>query len=137
MEIMNNEIFRFKSVQMAKEVTIAGDYVFNSAKKAIQLTTVHNEFDINEILYNGSVGIERLQKIYLYLCVDNPFDKQEDLKTHNHCELEKKILSETGNNLFENGRKIISIFNEYYSQYRYGNYDPINKNRTVIDLFIC
>jgi len=136
MKMMNNDIFRFKSIQMAKEVTLAGDFVFNSAKKAIQLTTIHNEFDINEILYNGSVGIERLQKIYLYLCLDNLFDKQEDLKTHNHCVLEKRILTETGNKLFENGRKIISIFNEYYSQYRYANYNPVHNDKTVIELFI-
>ena len=121
---------------MAKEVTIAGDFVFNSAKKAIQLTSVNNEFDINEILYNGSVGIERLQKIYIYLCLENPFVKQDELITHNHCELEKKIAEESGKNIFINGRKLISVFNEYYNQYRYGNYDPIPKNKTIIDLFV-
>lgn len=133
---MTQDMFKFKSVQMAKEVTLAGDFVFTSAKKAMQLTTVHNEFDINAILYNGSVGIERLQKIYLYLCLDNPFEEHKDLITHNHCELEKKVAKESSSNLYENGMSLISKFNVYYNQHRYGNYDPIPKKETIIDLFI-
>ena len=134
--LMVNDIFEFKSIQMAREVTLAGDFIFTSAKKAMQLTSVHNEFDINAILYNGSVGVERLQKIYLYLCMDNPFENHDDLKTHNHCELEKRVADESGRNLYDNGKKLISKFNEYYGEYRYGNYAPVPKAKTIVDLFI-
>ena len=129
---MTQEMFKFKSIQMSKEVTLAGDFIFTSAKIAMQLTSVHNEFDINAILYNGSIGIERLQKIYLYLCLENPFEKHEDLKTHNHCSLEGKVALESGKNLYSNGNKLISIFNEYYSQYRYGNYAPVLKAKLLL-----
>ena len=133
---MTQKMFEFKSIQMSKEVTLAGDFIFTSAKIAMQLTSVHNEFDINAIFYNGSIGIERLQKIYLYLCLENPFEEHEDLKTHNHCSLEGKVAHECGRDLNDNGKKLISKFNEYYGEYRYGNYAPVPKGKTIVDLFI-
>lgn len=128
-------MFKFKSMQMSKELNFAGDFIYESAKKTMQLENVHDDFTINGILYNGSIGIERLQKIYLYLCEEDSFEVQLKLHTHNLITLENGVYSESSEKLFENGIKLISMFVEYYSEYRYGNFHIEEKEKTLNNLF--
>ena len=51
---------------MAHELGIAGEFIYDSARKAMALRNLYNDYELNSILYNGAVGIERLQKI---ICV--------------------------------------------------------------------
>lgn len=70
-----DEIWDFKSLNMGRELEIAGEFIYDSAKKAMALRSLYNDYELNSILYNGAVGIERLQKIYLCLSIPNPIDK--------------------------------------------------------------
>ena len=70
-----DEIWDFKSINMAHELGIAGEFIYDSARKAMALRNLYNDYELNSILYNGAVGIERLQKIYLCLSIPNPMDK--------------------------------------------------------------
>ena len=92
-----DEIWDFKSINMAHELGIAGEFIYDSARKAMALRNLYNDYELNSILYNGAVGIERLQKIYLCLSIPNPMDKStvpECLKKHNHNELVIYALSD-------------------------------------------
>lgn len=71
-----DEIWDFKSINMGRELEIAGEFIYDSARKMMAITSLHNQYEINSILYTGAVGIERLQKIYLCLEQHNPADKQ-------------------------------------------------------------
>ena len=62
-----NEIWDFKSINMGRELEIAGEFIYDSAKRMMAIKGLHNQYEINSILYAGAVGIERLQKIYLCL----------------------------------------------------------------------
>lgn len=60
-----------------------------------------------------AVGIERLQKIYLCLVLQNPTDKESVPKClieHNHHELEKEIEKYTTEQLSKNGRSLLGVF---------------------------
>ncbi len=63
-----DEIWDFKSINMGRELEIAGEFIYDSARKMMAITGLHNQYEINSILYTGAVGIERLQK---YICVWN------------------------------------------------------------------
>ena len=76
------------------------EFIYDSARKMMAITSLHNQYEINSILYTGAVGIERLQKIYLCLEQHNPADMQsmpKCLLKHNHTELEKEIEKYTLN----------------------------------------
>jgi len=62
-----NKIWDFKSLNMGRELEIAGEFIYDSAKKTMSISGLNNTYEINIILYTGAVGIERLQKIYLCL----------------------------------------------------------------------
>lgn len=128
-------MFKFKSMQMSKELNFAGDFIYESAKKTMQLENAHDDFTINAILYNGSIGVERLQKIYLLLCEYVSHEEPLKFHTHNLIILENDVYSESNEKLFKNGIKLISMFVEYYSDYRYGNFDLETKEKTLNNLF--
>lgn len=134
-----NEIWDFKSINMAHELGIAGEFIYDSARKAMALRNLYNDYELNSILYNGAVGIERLQKIYLCLSIPNPMDKStvpECLKKHNHNELEKHVKEYSGKCISANGRSLLGLFSEYYNNYRYANYVPGYNSKKLKSLFI-
>ena len=134
-----DEIWDFKSINMGRELEIAGEFIYDSARKMMAITSLHNQYEINSILYTGAVGIERLQKIYLCLEQHNPADKQsmpKCLLKHNHTELEKEIEKYTLNSLSRNSEGLLGMFTEYYNNFRYANYVPGRHDGGIRKLFI-
>ena len=134
-----DDIWDYKSLNMGRELSIAGEFVYDSARKAMSLHGLNNNYEINAILYSGAVGIERLQKVFLCLATPNPADGSmvpECLKKHNHSDLENHIKVYSKKELPVNGRSLLGLFNEYYNRYRYGNYVPGNSDKKLRELFI-
>lgn len=134
-----DEIWDFKSINMGRELEISGEFIYESAKKTMSITGLNNQYEINIILYTGAVGIERLQKIYLCLVLQNPTDKEsvpKCLVEHNHHELEKEIEKYTTEQLSKNGRSLLGVFSNYYNNYRYANYIPGKNSSELRKLFI-
>ena len=126
-DMLVDEIWDFKSINMGRELEISGEFIYESARKTMSITGLNNQYEINIILYTGAVGIERLQKIYLCLVQQNPNDKDsvpKCLMGHNHLELEKEIEKYTMDKIPKNGKGLLGIFAEYYNNYRYANYIP-------------
>lgn len=61
-----DELFRYKSTNMAFELDIAGEFLYRGIREFDTLKAVHNNAQVFMILYNIAVGIERIQKI---ICV--------------------------------------------------------------------
>ena len=95
-----DEIWDFKSINMGRELEISGEFIYESAKKTMSITGLNNQYEINIILYTGAVGIERLQKIYLCLVLQNPTDKESVPK----CLIE---------HLFENLKQVLKVIKKY------------------------
>lgn len=112
-DMLVDEIWDFKSINMGRELEISGEFIYESAKKTMSITGLNNQYEINIILYTGAVGIERLQKIYLCLVQQNPNDKYsvpKCLMGHNHLELEKEIEKYTIDKIPKNGKGLLGIF---------------------------
>lgn len=45
-----NEIWDFKSINMAHELGIAGEFIYDSARKAMALRNLYNDYELNSIL---------------------------------------------------------------------------------------
>ena len=134
-----DEIWDFKSLNMGRELEIAGEFIYDSAKKAMSMTGLNNQYEISVVLYNGAVGIERLQKIYLCLVQQDPTDRDsmpKCLMQHNHLELEKEIDKHSAESISSNGRGLLGIFAEYYNNFRYANYIPGKHSCELRKLFI-
>ena len=134
-----DEIWDFKSINMGREVEIAGEFIYDSAKKTMSITGTNNQYELSIILYTGAVGIERLQKIYLCLMQQDPRDREampKSLMQHNHLELEKEISKYTMTQLPGNGRGLLGVFAEYYNNFRYANYVPGKHSSGLRKLFI-
>lgn len=118
---------------------IAGEFIYDSAKKMMSTTGVNNQYEISTILYTGSVGIERLQKIFLCVTLQDPTDTESMpscLKKHNHLELQKEIEKHSETHVNGNGNGLLGMFSEYYNNFRYANYVPGTHNSQLRKLFI-
>lgn len=133
-----DKVWDFKSFNMGRELEVAGEFLYDSAKKTMSITGLHNQYEINMILYTGSVGIERLQKIYLCLIQKDPTDSDSMPKCiwqHNHLALENEIEKHTKSPLQGNSMGLLGIFEEYYNKFRYSNYVPGVLNSELKNLF--
>jgi len=134
-----DEIWDFKSLNMGRELEIAGEFIYDSAQKAMSIRGLNNTYEINIILYTGAVGIERLQKIYLCLVAQNPTDANsmpKCLKQHNHTELQREVNKFSKKNVSKNAMSLLGVFADYYNNFRYANYNPGQHENDLRKLFI-
>lgn len=134
-----DSIWYLKNFNMGNELEVAGEFLYESARRTMAFQYFFSEFEINSILYNGAVGIERLQKILYCLHV---IQSEDDLKNpekclmgHNHLELHGKIQGLVDCKFTEKHICILGAFQDYYNNYRYGNYE-IGTKKNVSDLMI-
>ena len=134
-----DEIWDFKSLNMGRELEIAGEFIYDSAKEAMSIRGLNNTYEINIILYTGAVGIERLQKIYLCLVVPDPTDVSsmpKCLGKHNHIDLQHEVNEFSKDNLRKNAMSLLGVFADYYNNFRYANYYPGQPEKNLRKLFI-
>ena len=116
-----DKIWDFKSINMGRELEIAGEFIYDSAKKTMYISGLNNTYEINLILYTGAVGIERLPKC---------------LKQHNHIELQREVNKFSERNVSKNAMSLLGVFADYYNNFRYANYNPGQHENDLRKLFI-
>ncbi len=134
-----DKIWDFKSINMGRELEMAGEFIYDSAKKSMSISGLNNTYEINIILYTGAVGIERLQKTYLCLVAQDPTDVDsmpKCLKQHNHTELQNEVNKYSGNNVSKNAMSLLGLFEGYYNNFRYANFYPGQRGNDLRKLFI-
>lgn len=109
---------------MGRELEISGDFIYESAVRMNQLSYVGNHFELNAILYNGSVGIERLQKIILcmYMTLDDLKNPKKCLREHHHTALNEEIQKYVKIDFNKNALSVLALFEKYYGEFRYAEY---------------
>lgn len=132
-------IWCFKNFNMGRELEVAGEFVYESAHRMIGIESFSNEFEVNSILYNGAVGVERLQKILLCLyCINTEEDINNPIRClmeHNHLDLHDKIQGYIDCGFNKNHICVLGVFSDYYNNFRYSNY-MIDKDDDVRSLII-
>jgi hypothetical protein len=115
----------WKTFNLCKEVSVAGNFIYNGIKTFDDIESFCFEDEIFEFLYNISVGIERLAKIVLVLREDITDDTVEDFEktliTHNHLDLIKRIVGKA--EVFDSVHyDLLHILTNFYKTYRYDRF---------------
>ena len=133
------EIDYFKNFNMGRELEISGEFIYESAIKMNCLSYIGNHFEVNTILYNGSVGIERLQKILLCMYMKSSQEVTSPLKCftkHNHIELHTAINKRLKVPADKNILCLLEVFRRYYDDFRYAEYQLSYKEKELCELLI-
>lgn len=134
-----NSIEYFKNFNMGRELEIAGEFIYESSTKMKALSYVGNHFNVNTILYNGAVGIERLQKILLCMNMESESELEAPLKClkgHNHIELQNRIRESVGVIFDKNHMDLLELFRSYYDNFRYAEYQINYDEMKLCNIFI-
>lgn len=120
----------WQNFKLGQEVEIASNFIYDGLKNFHHMDTLGEEREIFPVLYNLSIGLERLFKVAIVLsefqddtCVEC-FEKS--LKTHNHTKLLKKIDS---NHLISFGPKhvdLLKLLSNFYQNQRYDRFSLKN-----------
>ena len=137
----------WKNFELGKELDISGRFIYNGLKAFDEMQYFDNDKDIFEILYNLSVGLERLFKICVIMIEHENSSSQEEqdkfersLITHSHMALLERIKVKYGSKLTFSGvhNKFLQILVNFYISNRYGRYglNRVNDERKRIIEFI-
>ena len=130
----------FKTFHMGAEIDIAGKFIYSGIKEFNRLTSFINERDIFCVLYQISVGIERLQKVLLVLVenitVDGYEEFEKSLITHSHVDLQNRIHKKCNITFKSHQNSFLHLINLFYSSCRYNRFNFYGDLRKERDLFI-
>jgi hypothetical protein len=117
----------WKNFRLGTELQVAGTFIYNGLFVMSQMEHFYFEEQIFEVLYNLSVGIERLEKIAVILIEHMPGQNQEDFEktliTHNHIELFNRIKKKHQPNLGKPHIKFLQLLSDFYRSDRYKRYN--------------
>jgi hypothetical protein len=116
----------WKNFALGMEIDVAGTFIHNGIKAFHELSSLRHPVDSFEVLYNLSVGIERLLKVAIILIEHrdhmdmDQFEKS--LITHNTIELAKRVNATCNLQLSDIHREFLSVLSTFYKTHRYGRY---------------
>lgn len=127
------EKFIYNSLKLGEELKIAGKFLDIGIKELKSYDKMLLNHELFYIMYNFSVGIERLQKVLILLNY-NDTSKIKKIKHHSHGALQHKINQTTKLKLETKENKMLSLLDKFYNNYRYETIEDNNKLDSVIEL---
>ncbi len=116
----------WKNFALGMEVDVAGAFIYNGIKSLHDLPSFHHPIDIFEILYNISVGVERLLKVAVILLEHDAQcdiqDLEKSLITHNTIELARRVSRHNPLNLSGVHYEFLSLLSHFYKSIRYNRF---------------
>lgn len=116
----------WKNFALGIELDIAGTFIYNGIRTLEDLQSFQHPVDTFEILYNLSVGIERLLKIAIILFEHNENidigELEKSLISHNTIELSNRVDKHQPMNLSDLNKEFLSLLSKFYKSHRYGRY---------------
>lgn len=116
--------------KLGEELRISGRFIYNGLRAFHEMDHLNYEEEVFEVLYNLSVGLERLMKIAIILIeYDNTIDRNEfdnSLRTHTHLELLRRVQQAHNLRLAAPHNEFLQILETFYKTHRYGRYHSTN-----------
>jgi len=116
----------WKNFRLGEELSISGAFIYNGLRKFYELQKLDHSDEIFEVLYNLSVGIERLLKIAVILLEHSDNADQETLEqsliTHNHLDLLGRIRRLRHINLASPHNELLALLATFYKTHRYDRF---------------
>lgn len=128
---MNTSEF-WKIFSLGTELEISGVFIYNGLKQINDLKHFEYSEDVFEIMYNLSVGFERLMKIVIVLTEHNNDCNQENfensLKYHNLDCLRKRIEKTYNLGLHNVQKEFLVLLTTFYKKHRYDRFNLNDEN---------
>lgn len=116
----------WKSFGLGRELHISGAFIYNAITALDSLDLLNYTVDIFEILYNLSVGVERLLKVVIVLVEHEDWENirefEESLISHNTMELANRVDAKCKLNLSNIHLEFLALLSKFYKSHRYMRY---------------
>ena len=129
----------WKNFRLGEELDISGIFIYNGMRRFHEIKRIDYSDEIFEVLYNLSVGFERLLKIAVVLLEHNDNVDQETLEksliTHNHLDLLNRIKTHVSVNLSSPHFELLNLLGTFYKSLRYDRFSltsAYNSNKESI-----
>jgi hypothetical protein len=117
----------WKNYGLGLEIDVSGTFIFNGIKRLDNLEAINNVADVFEILYNLSVGIERIFKVTVVLLEHKEeYDIEEmekSLITHNVLELYERINKIDEFKISDDSKEFLALLTNFYNKCRYNRFN--------------
>jgi hypothetical protein len=141
---MNQTEF-WQNFKMGEEQEIACNFIYDGLRNLHEMETLNLETEIFPVLYNLSMGLERLFKVAIVLIEvkddTNINDFEETLKTHDHITLFSRLKKSVDPNFNFAQTGLLNILSVFYKDHRYGRFnipqrDNISKDKKLFLTFL-
>lgn len=116
----------WKNFKLGEEISVSGAFIYNGMRRFHEMKKLDFTDEVFEVLYDLSVGFERLLKIAVVLLEhDDAIDQvalEESLKTHNHLELLARIKKHVPINLASAHYDLLGLLGTFYKSHRYDRF---------------
>ncbi len=125
--MLDDKNFFWKNWRLGTELQISGSFIYNGLFTFDNMKSLYYEEECFELLYNLSVGLERLMKIAVILLEHDSNSSQEDFEktliTHNHFDLLNRIKKKKDIALGKPHNKFLVLLDTFYKSARYERYN--------------
>lgn len=116
----------WKNFNLGRELSVSGGFIYTGLRRFFEMEILDHSDEIFEVLYNLSVGIERLLKIAVVLLEHNDSMDQKALEksliTHNHLELLHRVKQHVKVDLGGPHNEFLGILGSFYKTARYDRF---------------
>lgn len=116
----------WKNFGLGTEVDASGAFIFNGTRFLHSVDNFYYSVDTFEVLYNLSVGLERLLKVAIVLSEHHEsidIDQlEESLITHNTQDLLERLNANRDLGLAGIHREFVALLSKFYKTHRYARY---------------
>lgn len=116
----------WQNFKLGEEQEIACNFIYDAIRNLNEMETLSLETEVFPVLYNLSIGIERLLKVAIVLVEYNNDldidDFEKSLITHNHMDLYNRLKQ---NNSLKFGKahiELLSLLSNFYKSHRYDRF---------------
>lgn len=133
---MNNSEY-WKNFSLGTELETSGIFIYNGLKQINDLKYYEYAEDVFEILYNLSVGLERLMKIVIVLTEHQDYSNQEalenSLRHHKLDCLRNRIEINHNLELNDIQKEFLVLLTTFYKKHRYDRFNINESNSYTKD----
>lgn len=136
LQMMNKTDF-WKNFSLGTELEISGNFIYNGLKIINTIKTYDYPEEVFELLYNISVGFERMMKITIILSEHDDNNRKDignkdivnkEFLKHNLIILSERIGKNCSLNMSVSERALLHLLSNFYKNNRYGRYDLNEEN---------
>lgn len=135
----------WQNFKMGEEQEIACNFIYDGLRNLHEMETLNLEIEIFPVLYNLSIGLERMFKVAIVLVEvndDTNIDEfEKTLITHDHIALYNRLKKSVDLDLGPVHTGLLTLLSVFYEDHRYGRFnlpqiDNLSKDKKLFLTFL-